>query len=638
MKTSGKILIKALALGSLILVLSVAGTCSAESTFVRLSFWVPPERMAEFETAYKEKVVPILSVHGLVEVSDNLSQQPINLDFSSFTEGQIPQGWFASDNNSQDYDTGVDQSVAHTGKASGFIKSKVSEPEGSGTLKQTFEADHYRGKRLRLSGYVKANNIDNRAGLWMRVDGPDKPLSFDNMGDRPIRGTADWKKYEIVLEVPENSVRIAFGILLRGKGQAWIDGLQFDVVGAITGPAVPYSAFSRRLEFKTVSNDVADRFRGILRDSAWQEVLRDLGATYGTTRPDALIRYSLMLYTGPGSGRVVSAGPGKVAPAGRGTGHWRTYDVTDGLADGIVQSIFQDREGHLWFGTYGGVSRYDGQTFTTLTTKDGLTSNYVSSILEDRDGHLWFSTQSGASISGGGVSRYDGKTWTTFTTKDGLARNEVYSAFQDREGFVWFGTIGGGVSRYDGKTWTTFTTKDGLANNDVSSILQDLDGRLWFGTWGGGVSRYDGKTWTTFTTKDGLVSNVVAAMLQDRKGYLWFSCRNRGVSRYDGKTWTTFTTKDGLANNFVRSIFQDRDGHLWFGTGNGVSRFDGQAFTNFTTEDGLSGNDVLSIFQDREGSLWFGTVDGLSRYDGDTFLTFTTKDGLGGHGCRLGFT
>ena len=74
----------------------------------------------------------------------------------------------------------------------------------------------------------------------------------------------------------------------------------------------------------------------------------------------------------------------------------------------------QDREGHLWFGTPGGASRYDGQTFRTFTTKDGLAHDFVLAIAQDREGHLWFGTS-------GGASRYDGQTFRTFTTKDGLA-------------------------------------------------------------------------------------------------------------------------------------------------------------------------------------------------------------------------
>ncbi|MDP6042548.1 MAG: two-component regulator propeller domain-containing protein, partial [Candidatus Latescibacteria bacterium] len=78
-----------------------------------------------------------------------------------------------------------------------------------------------------------------------------------------------------------------------------------------------------------------------------------------------------------GSGKVVPAGPGKAVPAGRGTGVWRTYDVTDGLANPNVNSIFRDREGCLWFGTLNGVSRFDGQIWTTFTTQDGLAYNGV---------------------------------------------------------------------------------------------------------------------------------------------------------------------------------------------------------------------------------------------------------------------
>ena len=96
---------------------------------------------------------------------------------------------------------------------------------------QGIKADDYRGKRVRLSGYVKGENIAQYAGLWLRVDGAGYSLNFDNMSNRPIKGTTDWKKYEVVLDVPEESIAIAFGILLRGEGQVWIDDLQLEVVG-----------------------------------------------------------------------------------------------------------------------------------------------------------------------------------------------------------------------------------------------------------------------------------------------------------------------------------------------------------------------------------------------------------------------
>jgi hypothetical protein len=67
--------------------------------------------------------------------------------------------------------------------------------------------------------------------MWFRVDGEkQKSLSFDNMQDRAIKGTNEWKKYEIVLDVPKNSVRIAYGVLVSGEGTVWMDDLNFEVV------------------------------------------------------------------------------------------------------------------------------------------------------------------------------------------------------------------------------------------------------------------------------------------------------------------------------------------------------------------------------------------------------------------------
>lgn len=144
---------------------------------------------------------------------------------------KLPAGWFPAGSHPQDYDMGVDLTTTHGGKASGYIKSKAPAPRGFGTLMQQFKADIYRGERLRLSGYAKAEKIENWAGLWVRVDGAkNEMLSFDNMSNRPLKGTTDWGKHEIVLDVPGNSAIVAFGILLQGKGQVWADDLKFEVV------------------------------------------------------------------------------------------------------------------------------------------------------------------------------------------------------------------------------------------------------------------------------------------------------------------------------------------------------------------------------------------------------------------------
>jgi len=155
-----------------------------------------------------------------------------NLDFEAGMAG-----WFLAGNKPQDYRIGSDATAPHGGTASGYLQATSDPLGGFGTLMQTAKADPYRGTRVRMSGWAKADGVADWAGLWMRVDGPDtgktqRSLSFDNMQNRPIKGTSDWTRYEIVLDVPPASIEIAFGILLQGVGEVWLDDVQFATVGS----------------------------------------------------------------------------------------------------------------------------------------------------------------------------------------------------------------------------------------------------------------------------------------------------------------------------------------------------------------------------------------------------------------------
>jgi hypothetical protein len=139
-------------------------------------------------------------------------------------------GWFPAGTSLRHYQFGVDKELAYEGTASGYIWSR-DDPEGFGTLMQMFRADSYRGKRYRLSAFIRAEGVQDWAALWMRVDGLDgELLAFDNMAERPIGGTIDWRVYRIVLDVTEVATYIAFGVLLSGSGRIWIDDVTFEAV------------------------------------------------------------------------------------------------------------------------------------------------------------------------------------------------------------------------------------------------------------------------------------------------------------------------------------------------------------------------------------------------------------------------
>jgi hypothetical protein len=143
----------------------------------------------------------------------------------------VPEGWALAGSNPRNYETAVDPQASYHGLPSAYLKAKQSAMEGFGTLMQEFGASQYAGKRVRLSASVKADEVGDWAGLWMRVDKGTKAVSFDNMMDRPIKGTTTWQNYEVILDVPQDATGIAFGILLNKSGSVWLNSVKFESVG-----------------------------------------------------------------------------------------------------------------------------------------------------------------------------------------------------------------------------------------------------------------------------------------------------------------------------------------------------------------------------------------------------------------------
>ncbi len=169
-----------------------------------------------------------------------------------------PFGWMLAGNAPQHYSISVDNKTFYQKGTSGLLQSSVASDE-FGTLMQTFRADVYRGKRLRYTAWVKTAGVEKWCGLWMRIDGiHDTQLGFDNMHERSIKGTVDWKEYFIVLDVPVTAEHIAFGVLLVGKGKVWVDTITFDEVDfsvPVTGKTPTYTHGPVNLDFDTVDSD-----------------------------------------------------------------------------------------------------------------------------------------------------------------------------------------------------------------------------------------------------------------------------------------------------------------------------------------------------------------------------------------------
>src|SRR6218665_3110600 len=133
----------------------------------------------------------------------DLNAQSLNLNFEE-VENNYPIGWTHFGSNNLLIKS--DSSIVQNGSKSVFIENRELKDEW---LAMSLKLPHnYKGKKIKLLGYIKTENVENGyAGLWMRID---PELGFDNMQDRGIVGTTDWKEYAIELELDPNNTKGVF--------------------------------------------------------------------------------------------------------------------------------------------------------------------------------------------------------------------------------------------------------------------------------------------------------------------------------------------------------------------------------------------------------------------------------------------
>ncbi len=85
-----------------------------------------------------------------------------------------------------------------------------------------FPPELFAGKKVRYSAALKTSKVNGSAALWMTDEKGDKVVAFDDMSNRAVTGTTDWKKYSIVLDIPNESDRLRVGFILKGGGSAWM--------------------------------------------------------------------------------------------------------------------------------------------------------------------------------------------------------------------------------------------------------------------------------------------------------------------------------------------------------------------------------------------------------------------------------
>ncbi len=147
---------------------------------------------------------------------------------------QMPDAWVLVGQDAEDYRLRLDPEVARSGSSSMRLEARGNRRRSQWAASvQLVDATSYRGKRMRLRGYLRADDVDS-GGLWVRVDGilegKYAMLALDNSEDRRVEGTQDWETRDIVVDIPPEGVTILIGAMLTGDGELWVDDLSFEAV------------------------------------------------------------------------------------------------------------------------------------------------------------------------------------------------------------------------------------------------------------------------------------------------------------------------------------------------------------------------------------------------------------------------
>ncbi|MBN2814906.1 MAG: response regulator [Bacteroidales bacterium] len=341
-------------------------------------------------------------------------------------------------------------------------------------------------------------------------------------------------------------------------------------------------------------------------------------------------------------------------------------DELEAFNNTSIVCIFQDREGFMWFGTYGGLYRYDGKNYREFQpvrdNPKSLINGHIRSICQDTAGNIFIGTIGGLCVFNPLTEEFH-RFEHNPADSNSLANNTVYKVFTDQSGTIWAGTWGGGLDRIE-KIATPENEAYGLrlrfihhvhsnsdpqsiCSNNIADIAGTPDGRIWLGTQDG-LSCYHPAS-NTFINyfhdpKDpySISNNNVSSLCIDQNGQIWAGTWEFGLNIFDPRENKAFRfvhnpdNKNSLSHNIIMRLYCDKSGTIWVGTwGGGLDRVtlsgkntgSGAAnntkskwvFTHFKQQKSnpfsISGNSIYSILQDNTGTYWIGTDwNGLNKF------------------------
>ncbi|MEY3237975.1 MAG: hypothetical protein RI883_2076, partial [Bacteroidota bacterium] len=315
------------------------------------------------------------------------------------------------------------------------------------------------------------------------------------------------------------------------------------------------------------------------------------------------------------------------------------FSTRDGLQSEIVNDVFQDKDGYIWFATQSGISQFNGQEFSEFAPLKVLSGVDAVSIVQDKKGRICIGTNTN------GLFVYDYKKTINFKKGKGLSSDVIRKLYIDKSGVLWVLTETGVYQLINDKL-IEFKDPNNIFKEGVLSMNQTANGDYWFGTRGNGLVQYNSKKFSYFKLKDGILDNYIFSLSTFGDSILlgttnqgvvvgfkskfsklnikeienaWISCiipnknelniisSNGLFILHKNGSHSTITDKNGLTSNDLYNGYFDRERNLWLASGNGVSCLKKEEIISLDKESGLSNESITCLANLSDGRIIAGT-------------------------------
>jgi ligand-binding sensor domain-containing protein/AraC-like DNA-binding protein len=317
--------------------------------------------------------------------------------------------------------------------------------------------------------------------------------------------------------------------------------------------------------------------------------------------------------------------------------------VDEGLSQNTIHGIVRDKYGFMWFGTWEGISRYDGYKFDTFRANEmdpnSLPNNRINYLFADSNQNIWISAGENEIC----CYNYDTENFTRIRKEKvpsyiikNLSRNSYSRKNVRNNRFMWQIKNSTLLQTDITNSKQICYTKDpfdewSINDNMLTDLYIDKNGILWLGTENGGINCADthAKPFENYSyspvSKNSLIDNVIRAICKDQKGNIWIGTQSKGITLFNPNQPVykhiekNKLNSNTIISNEIRSLYADDNGFVWIGTKDGLTRYDtktGQC-KNYTSKgtNKIPNDWVFYIMEDHNKHLWIATFNGIAKYN-----------------------